>query len=391
MAFHDKCACGKTKQRRSKTCGECRLAERVAASSVFGGTDSFDSAGNSAVLTKTTSESVRTLADLVRVCAIDTAEWEIERWIANVWGDNFQVKAWLKRKVALIAAKSEIADIIAEAKTRIPARVSVKRGPEGPHMLEIAIPDLHVGKLAWGQETGAADYDTKIAKEVFEQALEALIARTGHYPFERVVFPIGQDLLHSDTMGGTTTKGTRLDMDSRYQKSFTVARQLMTWGIDRLRQIAPVDAYIIPGNHDQLGAFTLGAALECQFHSTSGVTINNAPTSRKYVQYGQNMLLLTHGDKGKKENYPLLMATEQPEMFGATTHREVHTGHLHQTRVQEFHGVKVRISPALCSTDAWHAENMFTGQARGAEAYVWHKTEGLVNISLYTVPKQKAA
>src|SRR5678815_4639289 len=100
------------------------------------------------------------------------------------------------------------------------------------------------------------------------------------------------------------------------------------------------------------------------------------------------MLMFTHGDKGKRPNYPLVMAQEQREMWGNTIHREAHTGHLHQMRVEELHGVKVRISPALCPADAWHAENMFTGNARAAEAFVWHKDEGLVGTAIYTVPER---
>src|ERR1044071_480200 len=97
------------------------------------------------------------------------------------------------------------------------------------------------------------------------------------------------------------------------------------------------------------------------------------------------MLMFAHGNKGKLADYPLVMATEQPTMFGATQHREAHTGDKHTTRVHEYHGVKVRISPALCASDSWHSENLFVGNARSAEAFVWHQDEGLVGTAVYTV------
>lgn len=358
--------------------------------------------GDSAHLSTVTAEPVRTLADLIRVCEIDTKVWEIERWVANKWemGSTdkdkkahvrplFQIKAWLKKKVLTLAIQDEIAALLADAKARIPARPLLRRGKAGgDHMLEIAIPDLHIGKLAWGRETGEANYDSKIAERVFLDALDALIARTASYTFDQIVFPVGNDLLNADNLQNTTTRGTPQSTDSRYQKSFTVARQLMTQAIDRLRAIAPVHVLLVPGNHDTLSTWHLGDSLACFFHKTPGVVIDNEPRSRKYHQFGKVMLMFTHGDKGKRPNYPLVMATEQPQMFGATVHREAHTGHLHQMRVEELHGVKVRISPALCPSDAWHAENMYTGNARAAEAFCWHRDEGLVGMAVYTVPRQ---
>ncbi len=87
--------------------------------------------------------------------------------------------------------------------------------------------------------------------------------------------------------------------------------------------------------------------------------------------------MLTHGDKGRKQDYPLLMATEEPKMFGETLYREAHTGHIHQIQTQEHHGVRVRVSPALCAADAWHAENMYVGNQRAAEAFVWEERKSI--------------
>jgi len=88
--------------------------------------------------------------------------------------------------------------------------------------------------------------------------------------------------------------------------------------------------------------------------------------------------MMTHGDKGKHKTYPLLMATEQPEAFGQTMFREIHTGHTHQTKTEEQFGVRVRVLPSLSPPDAWHAENGFVSNQRNAEAYVWSAKEGLI-------------
>lgn len=395
----DTCRCGKLKKAASRQCAEC--FKGATANAVPTAANSIASTGNSAEVTKVTDERVRTLADLVRVCEIDTTEWEIERWVANKWEVGatdkaknlhvkplFQIKAWLKRKVAVMDARAEIEALKVEAKRH--ARIALPASGFGvnarEHMLHIDMPDLHVAKLAWADETGHASYDTKLAEQVFDDALSALIERTKAFKFKQVLFPIGNDLLNADNKQNMTTRGTVQDSDSRYPKSFGVVRRMMTRAIDRLREIAPVTALMIPGNHDTLAVWHLGDSLECFFHNTPDVTIDNAPTSRKYHQFGKVMLMITHGDKGKRSDYPLLMATERPQMFGETVHRECHTGHLHTLRVQEHHGVRVRISPALCPPDAWHAEQGYVGNARSAQAFVWHETEGLVSLATYTVP-----
>ncbi len=349
--------------------------------------DSIEVSGDSCQITKTVDEQIHTLDDLIRVCKIDTSVWTVDRYLCGKWAENFQVKAWLKRKVAAVAAQEEIKALIEDAKRNIHrSQPIIKHKLIGSSLLEIAMPDLHAGKLAWGKETGHQDYDIKLAEQIFDTALEALIQRTSSHPINKVLFVVGNDLLNSDNTALTTTGGTPQDSDSRYHKTFSIVRRMIVRGIERLKLIAPVHVVMVPGNHDQLAVWHLGDSLECFFHRDAQVQIDNSPALRKYVQHGKVMLMFTHGNKGKSSDYPLVMATEQPKMFGDTVFREAHTGHLHKTKLDEHHGVKVRISPALCSADAWHAENQFVGQGRSAEAFVWHPVEGQIASAFYTVP-----
>lgn len=402
---------------RSETCSrECADHKRVKSARPV---ETFDADQNSAVLTKTTETRVKTLAQLKSICEVDENVWEVERWVCNKWDmasvprstrssgkdakwtrpstrpvvtELYQVKVWLRRKVAVIAARKEIASLIEEGKKSAKSFAPIKRADRASgYMLEISIPDLHVGKLSWGKETGWENYDTKIAEQVFEDALAALIQRTSAYKFEQVVFVVGNDLLHSDNKDSATTAGTRQDTDVRFQKSFGIARSLITRAIERLREIAPVVVPVVPGNHDSVLSWCLGHSLECYFHKCPDVTIDNEPTMRKYHQFGKVMLMLAHGNRGKLSAYPQVMAAERPEMFGATIHREAHTGDKHHFKVEEYYGVRVRISPALCPPDYWHAENFYVGASRSAEAFVWHRDEGLVGTAVYTVPSPKTA
>lgn len=339
---------------------------------------------------------IQTLDELLEHCKVDTSTWKVDTFKVNKWemgtADGpvgakriiveplFQVKATLKRRVEIISIQREIDALKAEAKLHAHSPLGVTHRlvdtPSG-NMLEINLPDAHFGKLAWAQETGH-DYTTDIAQSTFLRAIETILERTKGYRFDLIVFVVGNDILQADDTENRTTRGTYVDTDGRYYRNFGVVRRTVTLAIERLRQIAPVKVVMVRGNHDNLSVWHLGDSLECYFHNYKDVQIDNAPTERKYLQFGKVMLMFTHGDKGKRSKYPLLMATEQPEMFGSTKFREAHTGHTHETKLDEQYGVRVRVLPALCPPDAWHAEMGFVGNLRAAEGFVWNREEGLI-------------
>src|SRR5271157_391495 len=245
-------------------------------------------------------------------------------------------------------------------------------------LLEIATPDLHVGKLAHTAETGRRPYDVKIAIATFNRALDGLIERTKNYDISEILFVCGNDLFNSDNEENTTTGGTSVSTDGRFFKTFRHTRKMIVTAIERLREVAKVQVLICPGNHDRQTAYHLGDSLECYFHNDPMVTVNNFPNPRKYVEWGNVLLGFAHGDEEKHSDYSRLMAAEQPEAWGRTKFREVHCGHFHSLKVTEDHGVRVRILSALTEADDWHTHKGYIGAIRQAEAFVWSKREGLL-------------
>ena len=359
---------------------------------------------------------IHTLDELLTYCEVDTSIWEVERFVVNKWeigrkaktvdlafSDGvmdgyvrdsgvifveplFQVKAYLRRKVEILSVREELAAMRAEFERKVPRFKPIKRSQrKAGNVLELTIPDLHMNKLAWSRETGHGDYNVEIAEQTFEAALAALIERTSSFRFDEVLFVVGNDLLHTDNAAGTTTAGTPVTGDTRYYRAFWVARQMLTRAIERLREIAPVRVIVVPGNHDALAAWHLGDSLACYFHKCRDVTVDNEPVKYKYYRIGSVMLMWTHGDEGKRLDYPLLMATERPEMFGVTKWREAHTGDKHHVRLEEQHGVRVRTLPSLCQPDDWHSRKALVGSILSAEAYVWNKEDGLIGTATYSV------
>lgn len=373
-------------------------------------------AGDSWNATRKSTKQITSLEGLLEFFEVDTDVWDVERWKCNTWamagfpktvGSSknwsrdttepivtpiYQVSATFKKKPASIFAKNEVEDIKRRALAEL-LKLVVPASPRSTYretrlatgnLLELNVPDLHAGKLAWNKETGYGNYDTNIALDLFETAILALLARSKHITFDRILFVVGNDLQHSDTIGGTTTSGTQLDNDSRYHKVFVKIRERLVKVIRQyLLPIAPVTIVGCPGNHDKTTAWHMVDSLEQRFFDNVDVEVLNDPTEFKVYQWGEVMLMFAHGNTGKKPDYPLTMATRFKEVWGNTTYREAHTGHIHQTMVQEFHGVRVRTLPALCEPDAWHAANNFVGNIRTAEAYAWNDKTGLINQAFY--------
>lgn len=345
---------------------------------------------------------IHTLDQLISFFEIDLTIWEVERFIANKWEMGYvtehsdkkianveplyQVKAFLKRKRNIADAQKEIAELLALAKTSVTAPKPFKKsaGKKGG-MLEINLTDHHFGKLAWQLETLSANYDVKIATAVFHRALGALLDRSPFATYEEIWFVVGNDLFNADNTLGTTTAGTQVESDVRIRKTYVTVRTLMVRAIENLRHLADkVKVIVVPGNHDNNTTWHLGDSLALYFSKHPDVEIDNAPSPRKYHVYGNTLIGYTHGDKGKLKDLPLLMTVEAREQYGATLFHELHCGHTHQSSTTEYHGIRVRVLPALCPPDKWHSEMGFVGNLRSSEAFHWDKVQGLTNIIIFT-------
>ena len=348
-------------------------------------------------------ESIESLDDLVRVCKIDTTKYNVDNYEIksyNAWIKNkdkdiekkqlYSVRANLKLKkldTELPLQKQAILDEIKKYSIVPPKTYSTKglytQTQLNRHTaLEINIPDLHIGKLAWAPETGD-NYDIDIACQRYKDAIYDIISRVPTSTLEKIILPIGNDMLQVDNKAHTTTSGTHVSTDSRFAKMFLVAKNLLIETIDYLSDIAPVDVVVIPGNHDNATMFTLGEVISAWYHNNPSVTVDNGPTQRKYYTFGQNLIMWTHGNNEKLNDLGIICATEQPKMWADTKYRRCHIGHLHHSKqvkytdVQEFPGFTVKIINSLSSNDAWHNEKGFIS-LKSAEAFLYHRDRGLL-------------
>jgi hypothetical protein len=237
-----------------------------------------------------------------------------------------------------------------------------------PIAYEISLPDIHYGKLH--------DKSLDEAEEEYMSVVQELVRRASGLEIDRFILPIGNDGMNSEGLRRTTTKGTPVEESAGWKDTFRGYWMLMVKAIDFLKRQAPVDVIVVSGNHDFERMFYAGDVLAGWYRNDENVQVDNSYESRKYYQYGKNMLMFTHGDKEKPADMPLIMATEQPEMFARTSHREVHCGHLHKEMVNEYRGIKVRFIPSICANDDWHKQMGYEAKRTG-QAYIWNKQTGL--------------
>jgi hypothetical protein len=244
------------------------------------------------------------------------------------------------------------------------------------------MPDIHFGRLTWNEESGS-DYDIKIAEEMVTSVLDKLLYFVSNMDVERIFLPIGNDFFNVNSKTNATVRGTPQQEDTRYQKTFKRGRQLAISMIERCLNIAPVDVMIVPGNHDEERSFYLGDSLECWFHNTKSVVIDNGAKKRKYYQFKSNMIGLTHGSAEPIGKLPILMAMEQPLMWASTKNREWHLGDKHHKKdmllkSDEGSGIMIRLLRSLVAADAWTFDNGFVGTERAAEGLLWHPEDGII-------------
>jgi len=254
---------------------------------------------------------------------------------------------------------------------------------KGNHLLVINPADIHIGKYANELETGE-QYDCETAVVRVLEGIEGLIQKSKGFNIDRVLFCVGNDVLHIDNVYNTTTKGTHQDTDGKWWEHYEIALMLYVKCIETLRQIAPVDVIHSMSNHDYQSGFHLAHTLKSWFRKTKDVSFDITVANRKYYKYGNNLIGLEHGDGAKMDKLPLLMAQEKPEMWSKSKFRYWYLHHIHHKvkhkwlDAKDYIGVTVEYMRSPSSADSWHSRKGFCGAYKACEAFVHDKESGQV-------------
>ena len=347
-----------------------------------------------------THKALRTEAEVLEHCQVDTAEWEVHRLkITNhkqgqtdadknariVSMVNITLELRRRRRDDPERAKAEVMELLKKHAPRIAKPKWTRRKNRGELMLEISVPDIHFGKLADGEETGEA-YNLKIARSLYLKAHEHILNQAcERYDIGQVIQVPSNDIMHFDGSRYTTTKGTRQDASGTWQRVYMTARKAAVDAVLMCREAAPVRVISHTDNHAQDAAFYLGDALDCYFHADPHTVVDSGPQPYKFHRHGNCLIGWGHGHQAKYPELQAIMARYCPNDYAECPVKEWHLGHLHKEMlIDGWGGMVFRRISSLSGADSWHA-GMGYGSQKSAMGFVW--SHDALEAVVYFTPK----
>lgn len=324
---------------------------------------------------------IRSLEQLEGFMHLDPLKYKVDGGTLNTWGNEINENTQVKLRFSTRDPGESLEEIrqafLEDAAEHAPVYAPINR-PERTqqgNLLEIHIPDLHLGRIA-------GDYNVNEAAGVFMAAVRDIIENARSYEPERVLMVIGSDWFNANGSSRATAHSKHpQDEDPRWMRTFTRGRKLAVEAIDYALGLAPVDVIILRGNHDNDTAFFLGDSLYAWYRNCDDVDVDNSEQLRKYYGWGTCLLGLTHGNDIKMDALPLLMAQEVPHRWAESAIREWHIGHLHNSSRKSYQqslegtGVRVEVMASLTVPDEWTERKGFRSLVE-AQGYVWNRIDG---------------
>jgi hypothetical protein len=299
------------------------------------------------------------------------------------------VQNWIRAMPDQVARDAALRAVVAGLKEEIP-RVLPTAGPaylNDQLLNQFTITDLHMGMMAWKEETGVADYDLKIAEKLLIDWFSAAIAMS---PNAKVaVFAQIGDFMHHDSHDSVTPAHRHvLDADSRLQKiirvCIRVTRQIIAMLAFKHEHVIVIYA---DANHDPASAAFMRELLHSMYEDEPRVTIDNSPGTYYAIEHGRTGLFYHHGHKKNVANVADILVSRFREIYGRCLQCYAHTGHKHSDQVVENNLMKVEQHRTLAPPDSY-GSNWSSG--RDAKIITYHKDFGEVGRSIIS-PRMLAA
>ena len=298
---------------------------------------------------------------------------------------------WIKTKAEVEQrqqAFKAFVDELALTIKPVKAKPKPKKQKYDPDLLPtIIIGDAHIGMKADGNLTRGRDFDVSIATSEIKDAVTSLVdcAPTAKHS---LLINIG-DFTHSDNSNSTTTRGTSVDMDTRYENVMRSAAHTLIFSIDKmLEKFETVQVVIARGNHDSDTAIAMQLCLEMFYSKEKRVNLVPQRGFFHYVQFGATLLGINHGDKARADKLASIMPRDMPKAWAETTHRYWIVGHFHHQDVKECdNGVIVEKHGCLAPPDAWHAGQGY-GSSSVMNMIVYRRCGGKAITHTYEIPRE---
>lgn len=203
--------------------------------------------------------------------------------------------------------------------------------PAGEYLLVIDLADVHFMKLCVKSETGF-EYSREVARHRVVEGTRALLKLSSGFGVGRILFVLGNDILHVDGAAKKTTSGTPQDMEGSVFQGFSDAFSALRDAIELCADVAPVDLIHCMSNHDWVLGWALSQKLAAWFANHPNVRAtdyNMSERHRKYYGFGQNAFQIHHADGANEDRLYGLFVTEARDLIGKCQHLYSLCHHFH--------------------------------------------------------------
>ena len=313
------------------------------------------------------------------------AHLEVGKRTVQYNGDGEVVQEWRRLYPHVQAMQDFVDGLCDQVKGQGKANVRKPLKSDSDDMLfELDIFDAHVGMYADEKETKDSDYNCDIAAKRMVEAAQGLADRARRPA--KCVLVFGGDMMHSDNRRNQTeASGHVLDVDTRYHRVVEYLIKACRDVVEIASSIAAeVEIVVLEGNHSWHSEVWLAKVLDAYYSNCPNISVKAEPSPRKHLVWGENLLVWAHGDRITAQKWPMIIAAEFAQQWGQTKWRHLKCGHIHHKKtiapvtIDEQSGLVVEFLEALCPTDAWHTGAGFVGSQKGASAFEYHKTRGLI-------------
>ncbi len=268
---------------------------------------------------------------------------------------------------------------------RIPAAPTIP-GPkitDSELLTQITISDLHVGMRSWAEETGA-NYDLDICKSTITKAVDIALEQSPNSEIG-LLMELG-DFFHRDGHEAVTPEHRNLlDVDSRYQKMLEVGEDIVLETIDKmLLKYRLVKVIIASGNHDPSTSDTLRSLIRRYYRQNERLEVIGSANPFYAYKHGSTLIGCHHGNLKKRIAMPAHFSQYFSGMWGSTTYRYLHTGHLHCTHEQELGGALTLQHATLAAPDAY-AAHRFDRTLRSIGTITYSSKYGMLYRSIIPI------
>lgn len=236
--------------------------------------------------------------------------------------------------------------------------------------LEICIFDAHINKMTFGKEERNLD----IARNVYLDMVREMCWKASMISqYEECVLVVWNDFFNSDG-NSKTTAWTAQDNTANEEDAFEVGLSIIIDSVSIIKELLKCNIRIVsmPWNHARVLEQVMWTALNAIYRWDDNIVVDYRNEHRKYRNFWNSCVMFSHWE-AKHDTYPMIFATEVPEIWWSTTYRECHLWHLHHQIVKEVNWVIIRHLSSVTTTDRWHDRSHFCFSIRWWQMFVWDK------------------